>query len=107
MVYRVKHCLTLTRNDDNDAIFKSNAVDGGGNDVYIDGKIMLSKISWFMPHMEPADKDKMEFYKIIESKKTLPVGYRMIQCGSASILKRIHSAGDFHLNHHPRYHVLS
>ena len=85
VVYGFKHCLTLIRKDDNDAIFKSNAVDGGGNDVYVDGKIMLSNISWFMPHVEPADKDKMELYKIIESKKTLPVGYSMIQCDSASI----------------------
>ena len=38
-----------------------------------------------MPHMEPADKDKMELYKIIESKRTLPVGYRMIQCDTVSI----------------------
>ena len=83
--YGLKHNLTLTRNDDNNAIFKSNVVDGGGNDVYVDGKIMLSKISWFMPHVTHADKDKMELYKIIECKKTLPVGYRMILCDSASI----------------------
>ena len=69
VVYGLKHNLTLTRNDDNNAIFKSNAVDGGGNDTYVDGKIMLSKISWFMPHVTPADKDKMKLYKIIESKK--------------------------------------
>ena len=80
VVYGLKHNLTLTRNDD-----ASNAVDGANNDVYVDGKIMLSKISWFMPHVTPADKDKMELYKIIKSKKTLPVGYRMIQCDSASI----------------------
>ena len=85
VVYGLKHNLTLTRNDDNDAIFKSNAVDSGGNDTVVDGKIILSKISWFMPHVIPADKDKMELYKIIESKKTLPVGYKMIQCDSASI----------------------
>ena len=38
-----------------------------------------------MPHVTPADKDKMELYKIIERKEKLPVGYRMIQCDSASI----------------------
>ena len=77
VVYGLKHALTLTRNDDNDAIFRANAADAG--------KIELSKISWFIPHVEPADKDKMELYKIIESKRTLPVGYRMIQCDTASI----------------------
>ena len=38
-----------------------------------------------MPHVTPADKDKMELYKIIERKEKLPVGYRMIQCDSAAI----------------------
>ena len=77
VVYGFKHTLTLTRNDDNDAIFGDAGVDAG--------KIMLSKIAWFMPHVTPADKDKMELYKIIERKEKLPVGYRMIQCDTASI----------------------
>ena len=38
-----------------------------------------------MPHVTPADKDKIELYKIIERKGKLPVGYRMIQCDSATI----------------------
>ena len=38
-----------------------------------------------MPHVTPADKDKMELYKIIERKEKLPVGYRMIQSDTASI----------------------
>ena len=53
-MYRFKHSLTLTRNNDNPVA---------------NGKIMLSKISWFMPHVTPADKDKMELYKIIERKE--------------------------------------
>ena len=52
VVYGLKRALTLTRNDDNDAIFRDGAVDAG--------KIMLSNISWFMPHVTPADKDKMK-----------------------------------------------
>ena len=76
-MYGLKHTLTLTRNNDNDAIFKDNAA--------VAGKITLSKISWFMPHVTPADKDKMELYKIIERKEKLQVGYRMIQCDTASI----------------------
>ena len=38
-----------------------------------------------MPHVTPADKDKMELYKVIERKEKIPVGYRMIQCDSATI----------------------
>ena len=77
VVYGFKHELTLTRNDDNDAIYKDGGIDRG--------KITLSKISWFMPHVIPSDRDKMELYKIIERKEKLPVGYRMIQCDSATI----------------------
>ena len=85
IVYGLKHTLTLTRNNDDDAIFKSAAVDGGGNDVVDDAEVFLTKITWFMPHVTPADKDKMELYKIIERKEKIPVGYRMIQCDSASV----------------------
>ena len=76
VVYGFKHNLTLTRNDDNDAIFRA-ANDAAGNPVAA-GKIRLDKISWFMPHVTPADNDKMELYKIIEKKEKIPVGYRMI-----------------------------
>ena len=75
-MYGLKHTLTLTRNSDNDAIFRA---------VAPEGQITLSKISWFMPHVMPADKDKMELYKIIERKEKIPVGYRMIQCDSTSV----------------------
>ena len=85
VVYGLKHNLTLTRNNDNEAIFKTDNVDGAGNDVVVDGKVILSKVSWFMPHVTPADKDKMELYKIIERKEKIPVGYRMIQCDNAPI----------------------
>ena len=84
VVYGLKHNLTLTRNDNNDAIFKSDQNDAAGN-PYADGKVVLSKVSWFMPHVTPADKDKMELYKILQRKEKIPVGYKMIQCDSASI----------------------
>ena len=47
VVYGLKHSLTLTRNDDNNAIIRDNAAAAG--------KITLSKIPWFMPHVTPAD----------------------------------------------------
>ena len=83
VVYGFKQTLTLTRNDNNDAIFRAAAIDAD--------KIELSKIAWFMPHVTPADKDKMELYKIVERKEKLPVGYRMIQCDTASIPHNITS----------------
>ena len=77
VVYGLKHTLSLTRNHEHNAIFRAGGVDAG--------KITLDKISWFMPHVMPADNDRMELYKIIEKKEKIAVGYRMIQCTSISI----------------------
>ena len=66
----MKQTLILTRNDDNDAIFKANAPD--------DGKITLNEISWYILHVMPADRE-MELYKIIKKKEKLSVGYRMTE----------------------------
>ena len=84
IVYGLKHTLTLTRDNDNTAILKAIVNDAGGNDTLF-GRVNLDKIIWFMPHVTPADEDKMKLYKIIERKEKIPVGYRMIQCDSASI----------------------
>ena len=85
IVYGLKHTLTLTRDNDNTAIFKWIDDDGAGNDRLALGRVNLDKIIWFMPHVTPADEDKMKLYKIIERKEKIPVGYRMIQCDNASI----------------------
>ena len=77
VVYGFKHTLSLTRTHEHDAILRANNVDAG--------KIVLSKVAWFIPHVMPADKDKMELYKIIERKEKVSVGYRMIQCTSISV----------------------
>ena len=86
VVYGLKHTLTLTRDNNNTAIFKWFDDDGAGVDRPASlGQVILSKISWLMPHVMPADEDKMKLYKIIERKEKIPVGYRMIQCDSASV----------------------
>jgi hypothetical protein len=77
IVYGLKQTLTLVRKTDNDAIFKAAAVDAG--------KVALDKVSWFMPHVLPADAEKFQLYKAIESKVTLPVAYRMRQCDSITV----------------------
>ena len=83
IVYGLKHNLTLTRNNNNDAIYRNNNDTAGA--AMEDGRVILTKISWFMPHVMPADQYKMELYKIIERKEKIPVGYRMLQCDSALI----------------------
>ena len=40
-----------------------------------------------MPKIIPADKEKMEIFKIIEKKEKLPVAYRMVQCATAQVTK--------------------
>jgi len=77
VVYCFKHQLTLVRKGDNDAIFRNNAADAG--------KAVLSRLSWCMPHMLPNDQEKIALYKRFESKSSLPVGYRMVQCDSISV----------------------
>ena len=92
VVYGLKHTLTLTRDNDNTAIYKFFDGDGAGNDRLGLGQVKLSDITWFMPHVIPADEDKMKLYKIIERKEKIPVGYRMIQCDSAIVP---HNSTDF------------
>ena len=77
-MYGLKHCLTLVRKTDDDAIFRATAAGAG--------KVSLDKISRFMPHVISADAEKFSIisadaekfsiYKTIESKVKLPVAYR-------------------------------
>jgi len=77
IVYGLKHTLTLVRKSDDDAIFRANAVDAA--------KVTIDKISWFMPHVLPADAEKFSIYKEIESKAALPVAYRTRQCDTITV----------------------
>ena len=77
VIYGLKQTLTLVRKSDSDAIFRANAAAAG--------KVTLDKVSWFMPHVLPADTEKFQLYKTIESKTSLPVAYRMRQCDSISV----------------------
>jgi len=45
VIYGFKHQVTLVRKGDNDAIFRAAAADAG--------KVVLSKLSWYMPHVTP------------------------------------------------------
>ena len=70
--------LTLTRSGNiQDSIFRTNAVD--------EGRILIDKISWFMPHVIPSDAYRLQLDKIIEKKEKIPVGYRMLQCDSTQV----------------------
>ena len=73
----MKHNLTLVRKTYDDANFRGAAPGAG--------IISLDKISWFMPHVVPADAEKYSIYKTIESKVKLPVAYRTRQCDMLSV----------------------
>ena len=57
IVYGFKHSLTLARKTEDDAIFRAAAAGAG--------KVILHKISWFMPHVIPADAEKFSIYMTI------------------------------------------
>ena len=82
ILYGMQQRLTLTRTNENNAIFKGNAAAGGAAD---DGKIKIDKISWFMPHVIPSDAYRLQLDKIIEKKEKIPVGYRMLQCDNLPV----------------------
>ena len=77
ILYGMQQKLTLTRTNDDNAIFRANGVDAG--------KIRLDRIRWFMPHVIPSDAYRLQLDKIIEKKEKIPVGYRMLQCDSSQV----------------------
>ena len=78
ILYGMQQRLTLTRSGNiQDIIFRTNATD--------EGRILIDKISWFMPHVIPSDAYRLQLDKVIEKKEKLPVGYRMLQCDSTQV----------------------
>lgn len=78
IVYGFKHELSLVRDSDANAILRAAAV----NDV---AKVVLSKVSWFVPHVIPSDEKKLQLYKTIQSKAKIGCGFRMRQCDSIAV----------------------
>ena len=77
IAYGLKHSLTHVRKTDDDTIFRGAAASAG--------KVIPDKISWFMPHVIPADAKKLSIYKTIEPKVKVPVAYRTRQCDMLSV----------------------
>src|SRR6218665_3123932 len=87
VVYGMKHTLSLVRKSDDDAIYRvapaaDAAADVGAAAV---GKVNLEKISWCMPQVFPSDFEKMELYKTIKAKPSLPVAYRAPSCDTMTV----------------------
>ena len=77
VLYGFKHTLTLNRRNDNEAIFKANTAAAG--------KVDLSKLSLFMPHVTPSVVTSNNLYKIIESKVDVPFTFRSRQCDTIAV----------------------
>ena len=77
ILYGMQQRLTLTRTNNDNAIFRTAATDAG--------VIRLDKIRWFMPHVIPSDAYRLQLDKIIEKKEKIPVGYRMLQCDTSQV----------------------
>ena len=77
ILYGMQQRLTLTRTNDDNAIFRTAATDVG--------VVRLDKIRWFMPHVIPSDAYRLQLDKIIEKKEKIPVGYRMLQCDTSQV----------------------
>ena len=76
ILYGMQQKLTLTRTNDNNAIFRTGADEG---------EVYLERIRWFMPYVIPSDAYRLQLDKIIEKKEKIPVGYRMLQCDSSQV----------------------
>ena len=84
-MYGLKHSLILVWKTDNDAILSETAAGAG--------KVSLDEISWFVPHVIPADAEKFSIYKTNESKVKLPVALRTRQCDViSSRIDKFHKA---------------
>ena len=77
ILYGMQQRLTLTRTNDDNAIFRSGAT--------VAGIVRIDKIRWFMPHVIPSDAYRLQLDKIIEKKEKIPVGYRMLQCDTSQV----------------------
>ena len=76
-LYGMKHQLTLLRDGNDNAIFRANDVDAG--------KITLSKVSLWIPHITPSLETKNAYAKMIEGKKTIPIAFRSRWCDSIAV----------------------
>ena len=77
ILYGMQQRLTLTRTNNDNAIFRTAATDAG--------TVRLDKIRWFMPHVIPSDAYRLQLDKVLEKKEKLPVGYRMLQCDTSQV----------------------
>ena len=71
VTYGMRDTLQLIRKDD-DSLFRTAAAGAG--------KMVLSKLAWVVPIVQPNDVLKVNLYTSIAANNTIPVGFRRRQC---------------------------
>ena len=67
VTYGMRDTLQLIRKDDNDSLFRIVAAGAG--------KVVLSKLPWIVPIVQPNYVLKVNLYKSIAANNTIPVGF--------------------------------
>ena len=77
VTYGIRDTSQLIRKADNDALFRTVA-DGAG-------KVVLFKLAWSVPIVQPDDVRKVNLHKSIATNNAIPVSFRMLQCETFSL----------------------
>ena len=72
VTYGMRDTLQLIRKGDDDSLFRTVAADAG--------KVILYKLAWSVPIVQPNDVHRVNLYKSIGSNNAIPVSFRMRQC---------------------------
>ena len=75
--YGMRDTLQLFRKNDSDTLFRTAAAGAG--------KVILSKLTWSVPIVQPNDVRKVNLYKSIDANNVFPVLFRMRQCETFSL----------------------
>ena len=81
VTYGMRDTLQLIRKGDGDSLFRTAAA--------CVGKVVLSKLAWSVPVVQPNDVRKVNLYKSIASNNVIPVSFRMRQCEPFNTLQCI------------------
>ena len=77
VTYGTRGTVQLIRKNDNHALFRAPAAGAG--------KVVLPKLAWSVPIVQPNHVRKINLYKSIASNNIIPVSFRMRQCETFTV----------------------
>ena len=72
VTYGMRDTLQLIRKGDDDSLFRTAPAGVG--------KVILTKLAWSVPVVQPNDVRRVNLYKSVASNNVIPVSFRMRQC---------------------------